>query len=175
LVTDPRYPIGFFEAQAAYSSHERTALIEVTRSVPDSLRAAVAGLSSTQLSTPYREGGWTLEQVAHHLPDAHANVLVRVQQALTSQFPTINVFHEDLWEPLQARQHVPLELSLTLFDALQHRLALIFGALEPSEWQRGFTHPQLGVQTLEVTMARYAWHARHHIAQILNLRVRKGW
>jgi hypothetical protein len=76
---------------------------------------------------------------------------------------------------LQTRQHVPLELSLTLFDALQHRLALMFEALEPSEWQRGFTHPQLGVQTLEVTMARYAWHARHHIAQVQNLRVQKGW
>jgi hypothetical protein len=174
-VNDPRYPIGVFVAQTTYSSQERTALIEVTRTVPDSLRAAVAGLTSAQLSTPYRDGGWTLAQVVHHLPDAHANVLVRVQQALTSQFPTINVFHEDRWEPLQTRQRVPLELSLTLFDALQHRLALMFEALEPSEWQRGFTHPELGVQTLEVTMARYAWHARHHIAQIQNLRVQKGW
>jgi uncharacterized damage-inducible protein DinB len=175
LVSDPRYPIGPFEAQAAYSSDERLALIAVTRAVPDALRAAVQGLSSEQLGTPYRDGGWTLLQVAHHLPDAHTNVLVRVQQALMADSPVINIFFEERWERVQAKQRVPLELSLNLFEALQQRLVTIFESLESADWKRTFTHPELGPQSLERTLAYYAWHAQHHIAQITGLRQRMGW
>jgi DinB superfamily len=174
-VNDPRYPIGPFEANSAYSSAERHRRIEVTRTVPDALRRAVGGLSDAQLGTAYREGGWTVLQVAHHLPDAHANVLVRVQQALIADAPVINVFFEDRWERVQSKQRVPLELSLTLFEALQHRLVVIFESLEEADWKRTFTHPELGPQSLEFTLARYAWHARHHIAQITALRERMGW
>jgi uncharacterized damage-inducible protein DinB len=174
-VSDPRYPMGLFEAQPAYSSKERDRLIEVTRAVPDALRAAVNGLSSEQLATPYRDGGWTLQAVVHHLPDAHANVLVRVQQALMADSPVINVFFEDRWERVQAKQRVPLELSFNLFEALQQRLVVIFESLEETDWKRPFTHPELGTQSLERTLAYYAWHAQHHIAQITGLRQRMGW
>jgi DinB superfamily len=175
LVSDPRYPIGLFEAQPAYSSDEQLKLIAVTRAVPDALRVAVQGLSSEQLATPYRDGGWAVQAVVHHLPDAHANVLVRVQQALMSDSPVINVFFEDRWEHVQAKQRVPLELSLTLFQALQQRLVVIFESLGESDWKRTFTHPELGPQSLENTLARYAWHAQHHVAQITSLRQRMGW
>jgi uncharacterized damage-inducible protein DinB len=174
-VSDPRYPIGPFEAKSAYSSAERDGLIEVTCTVPDALRSAVNGLSDAQLGTAYREGGWTLQAVVHHLPDAHANVLVRVQQALIADAPVINVFFEDRWERVQSRQHIPLELSLTLFEALQQRLVVIFDSLEETNWKRTFTHPERGPQSLESTLAYYAWHARHHIAQITALRERMGW
>ncbi len=174
-MSDPRYPIGTFEAQPAYSSSERKTLLEITRAVPDALRAAVNGLSSEQLATPYRDDGWAVRAVVHHLPDAHANVLVRVQQALMADSPVINVFFEDRWERVQAKQSVPLELSLTLFGALQQRLVVIFESLEEAEWKRTFTHPELGPQSLERTLAYYAWHAQHHIAQITGLRQRMGW
>jgi DinB superfamily len=175
LVSDPRYPIGTFETQPAYSSSERLALIEVMRAAPNALRAAINGLSSEQLATPYRDGGWAVQAVVHHLPDAHTNVLVRVQQALMADAPVINVFFEDRWERVQANQRVPLELSLTLFSALQQRLVVIFESLTETDWKRTFTHPELGPQSLERTLARYAWHARHHIAQITGLRQRMGW
>lgn len=174
-MNDPRYPIGVFQARPAFSATERLGLIEDVRAAPEALRDAVRSLSDVQLATPYREGGWTLRQVAHHLPDAHANLLVRVQQALTADAPVVNVFFEDRWERLQSRQRVPLEQSLALFDALQQRLAAIFEVLEEAEWRRSFTHPELGPQSLEMTLARYAWHARHHVAQISALRERMGW
>jgi len=48
-------------------------------------------------------------------------------------------------------------------------------ALEPEHWSRRFRHPERGMLTVEGNLALYAWHGRHHVAQITSLRARSGW
>lgn len=170
---DPRYPVGRFSPPEAITPQVRAAWIKDLAECPANLRKAIEGLTSEQLDTPYREGGWTVRQVAQHLPDAHVNPFVRFQQALTVDSPAVNNFYEDRWLPYQ--KNVPLEAALQLFDALHARWVLLCDTLSEADWKRTFVHSEMGPQVLDATLGRYAWHGRHHVAQITRLRQRMGW
>lgn len=173
-MTDPRYPIGRFEAPATLTGRERTALIDAVAAMPGAMERAVGGLSQPQLDTPYREGGWTVRQVVHHVPDSHLNAYVRFKLALTEAEPTIKPYDEALWAELpDARGEIAT--SLALLAALHARWVALLRALGDVEFARTYLHPELGTVSLERALALYAWHGRHHVAHITSLRERRGW
>jgi uncharacterized damage-inducible protein DinB len=166
-----RYPIGRFHASAAGS---RTEQIESLRRLPECLRAAVQGLEDSQLDTPYRDGGWTVRQLVHHVADSHANSYARVKMALTEDDPTIFAYDEAAWAKLPDSR-MPIEVSLPLIDGIHARLVLLFESMSEAEYQKTFRHPQRGQVTLANNLALYDWHSRHHTAHITRLRERMGW
>ncbi|HEY2548838.1 MAG TPA: putative metal-dependent hydrolase, partial [Candidatus Acidoferrum sp.] len=109
---DPRYPIGKFAMPADVTAERRQAAIEEIAATPAKLRAAVKGLNDAQLDTPYREGGWTVRQVVHHVPDSHMNAFARLKLALTEDKPTIKPYDEAAWAEL-ADAKMPIEVSQT--------------------------------------------------------------
>ena len=142
---------------------------------PSNLRAAVRGLSDGQLDTPYREGGWTVRQVVHHLPDSHMNSYIRFKLALTEDDPAIKPYMEDRWADLPDSKQAAIDVSLALLDALHQRWLMVLRNMPESAWRRAFLHPELGPTTLDKALALYAWHGRHHVAHITQLRHRQGW
>src|SRR6266581_8047715 len=118
---DPRYPIGKFEMPAQVTPARRQQAIDEIAAAPAKMRAAAKGLSDSQLDTPYREGGWTVRQVVHHVPDSHLNAYVRLKLALTEDEPTIKPYAEDRWARLADTQATPVEVSLALLDSLHDR------------------------------------------------------
>jgi uncharacterized damage-inducible protein DinB len=174
-MTDLRFPIGKFHFDGPLTEQQKqTALDDIART-PENLRAAIKGLSEAQLDTPYRPGGWTVRQVVHHVPDSHLNSYVRFKLALTEDEPTIKPYAEDRWAELADTKSTPVEVSLTMLDALHDRWVRLLRSLSPEEWKRTFRHPDLGAMTLEKTLALYAWHGRHHVSHITSLREREGW
>lgn len=171
---DLRYPIGRFNPAEAATKAARTANLETLRLAPEKLRAAVSGLSDGQLDTPYREGGWTVRQVVHHLADNDAGAYIRTKLALTEEWPTVKPYDPAAWAKL-ADSREPIEGSLAIFAALHGRWLALLKPLRDEDFQKGFVHPVMGRQTLEQSLARYAWHDRHHTAHIAGLRARKGW
>jgi hypothetical protein len=169
-----RYPIGKFRPLAASPAGVRAAQIETLRQLPARLRTAVAGLNETQLDTPYREDGWTVRQVVHHLADSHANAFIRIKFALTEDWPTIMAYDEAAWAKL-ADSRLPIEPSLAFLDGMHTRMAALLETLSESDFQRGFQHPERGRMTLTTVLAMYDWHSRHHTAHITSLRSRQGW
>ncbi len=173
---DPRYPIGPFRYQGNTDQHQREQQIGELASAPGYLRAAVAGLSPVQLDTPYREKGWTVRQVVHHLPDSHLNAYTRIKLALTEDEPTIKPYEEARWAELPDARSGPVEVSLTLLECLHRRWVLLLRELTPDDFRRRFRHPEHGRTIgLDEVVAMYAWHGRHHVAHITSLRSRKGW
>ncbi|HZT31999.1 MAG TPA: bacillithiol transferase BstA [Bryobacteraceae bacterium] len=170
-----RYPIGKLEYAGPGSSEQRARWIAEIAEAPARLRAAVTGLTAAQLDTPYRPGGWTVRQVVHHLPDSHVNSYVRFRLALTEDEPAIKTYHENLWAELSDARTAPVETSLALLEALHERWVLLLRSLGPGDFARRFKHPEMGVMDLDRTTAVYAWHGRHHVAQINSLRQRMGW
>jgi uncharacterized damage-inducible protein DinB len=166
-----RYPIGRFSPAAAGSRADQ---IETLRRLPERLRAVVAGLNDTQLDTPYREGGWTVRQLVHHVADSHANSYVRVKMALTEEDPTITAYDEAAWARLPDSQ-MPIEVSLPLIEAVHARLVSLLESMSDADYQRTFRHPERGQVTLANNLALYDWHSRHHTAHITRLRERMGW
>jgi len=172
---DPRFPIGQFVRSKAVTPDDRREAIAVLAELPALLRNAVDGLDQGQLRTPYREGGWTVQQLVHHIADSHMNCFVRVRLALTEDFPTIVAYDEKAWAKLRDSEAAPVEWSLELVEGLHARWVLLLQSLTEDEWQRGYRHPENGPMTVETTALLYAWHSRHHVAHITHLRSREGW
>ncbi|HKS74812.1 MAG TPA: putative metal-dependent hydrolase [Terriglobales bacterium] len=174
-MSDPRYPIGKFTYAAPPTEAERAKFIEDVAQTPQNLRAAVAGLNQQQLDTPYRDGGWTVRQVLHHVPESHMNAYIRFKLALTEDEPTIKPYMEDRWAKLDDVQSTPPEVSMALLDNLHDRWVRVLKAIKPEEWKRNFRHPEMGVVSLEKNLALYSWHGKHHVAHVTELRKRMGW
>jgi hypothetical protein len=174
MEVDLRYPIGKFDRLEILTSEERREHIEAIAATPAHLNAAVSGLKPEQLDTPYRPGGWTVRQVAHHVPDSHMNAFIRFKLALTEDEPIIKPYREDRWAEL-ADAKAPIEPSLVLLENLHKRWVLLLHSLAPPDFARKLRHPELGLMTLDQTLAVYGWHGRHHVAHITGLRERNGW
>ena len=174
-MTDLAYPIGKFAWSGPAGAAGRARLIGAIAAAPAALRAAVSGLSEAQLDTPYRPGGWTVRQVAHHLPDSHVNAYVRFKLAVTEDAPTIKPYDEAAWATLADTRTVPVRTSLALLEALHERWVALLQSFDEAAWARTFVHPELGVVPLEKNLALYAWHGRHHVAHVTSLRDRMGW
>ena len=168
---DPRYPIGTFAFDGDVSEAARAARIAELEAAPRLLRTALGGLTQEQLDTPYRPGGWTLRQVAHHVPDSHMNAYVRFKLALTERAPTIKPYDEAKWAELPDTRETPVEVSLALLDCLHRRWVTLLRALDPADFSRTFVHPeQSRAMTLDMALALYAWHGKHHVAHVKGAR-----
>jgi len=174
-MSDLRYPIGEFTYGGPPSEAQRNAFIDDIDQAPAALRAAVQGLSPEQLATPYRDGGWSVRQVVHHVPDSHLNAYVRFKLALTEDKPTIKPYDEARWAELADTAATPLEVSLALLESLHARWVQLLRSLSGEDWKRTFTHPEIGMVSLERSLATYSWHGKHHVAHITELRKRMNW
>jgi hypothetical protein len=174
-MNDPRFPIGKFHYEGPPPAEQRQQFIADIAQAPVALRTAVEGLSQQQLDSPYRDGGWTVRQVVHHVPDSHMNAYIRFKLALTEEEPTIKPYAEDRWAELADTKSTPIEVSLMMLEVLHQRWVELLKSLTPSDWKRQFRHPELGVVPLEKNVALYAWHGKHHIAHVTELRRRMGW
>ena len=174
-LSDPCYPIGKFSLPAVIEAAQLPAMIATLAALPENLRSAVSGLTGAQLDTPYREGGWTLRQLVHHVADSHMNAYIRCRLALTEDWPTVKAYDEKLWAELEDARTLPVEVSLDILQPLHRRWVALFQSLTAADWQRGYLHSEYGRYTLAQALAAYDWHSRHHVAHITSLRKVKGW
>jgi hypothetical protein len=172
---DLRFPIGKFHWPESVSAEERASMIERIASAPARFHAVVWDLSEQQLDIPYREGGWTVRQLAHHVPDSHMNSYVRFKLALTEDEPTIKPYDEAAWAMLGDSKSTSVATSLCLLDCLHTRWVDLMRNMTEADWSRKFRHPERGPVSLSQNLALYAWHGDHHIEHIAALRRRKDW
>ncbi len=172
---DLRYPIGKFSSQENYTSQDLIEFIQRIADLPAKLEAAISNLNEVQLDTPYRDGGWTVRQVIHHVADSHMNAYIRVKWALTEDTPLIKAYFEKGWAETPETKADP-SLSLNLLNALHKKWMTLLKGLTPTELKKGFTHPETKkLVTLETLMGMYAWHGDHHLGHITSLKKRMNW
>jgi hypothetical protein len=172
---DLRYPIGRLPGSEFISEADRTRMIDEIAAAPARLREAVQGLTQAQLNTPYREGGWTVRQVVHHIPDSHINAYVRFKLALTETDPVIKPYDEAAWALLGDVSATPVETSLALLETLHARWVILLRGIASEDWMRHYIHPEMGNVSLDRVLSIYAWHGKHHVAHITELKKREGW
>ncbi len=170
----PDNPAGPFEPVAEYDEQVKDRLIEIVRGTPTQLRQAVTGLSDSQLDTPYKN--WTLRPITHHIADSHLHGITRFKWALTEDHPTIKAYEEGDWVQLSDAKSGELKPSLHLLDGLHVKWVQVLQSMTEQHFSRTFHHPQSGESVnLWLALNNYAWHGRHHTAQILWLREQHGW
>lgn len=170
-----RYPIGRFVTPNEITQTDVKEWIAAIQALPAELRQSIKGLDTAQLDTAYREGGWTVRQVVHHLADSHMNSYMRFRLALTEDTPHIKLYDEKGWAELADAKTAPLELSLGLLDSLHARWVLLLTSMSEDDWKRRFHHPKMGDVSLDSSLGLYAWHGKHHVAHIVALRAQRGW
>jgi len=172
---DQRYPIGKYEAQPFSESLKKQRLGDI-KLLPTILENAVANLDAAQLETPYRDGGWNVRQVVHHVSDSHMNALCRLKWSLTEDNPTIKTYDEAKWAETSEYKDLPINISLTMLHTIHAKLHDLFSNLSDEEWKRTYFHPESQKQfDLWYLLGLYSWHGKHHVAHITNLRERMKW
>jgi len=172
---DLSYPIGKFDFQQTVDPQSRWGLIADIAAAPAQFRQAAGGLDDAQLDTPYRPGGWTVRQTVHHVADSHMNSFLRFRLALTEDEPLVVPYQQQLWANLHDSLTAPVATSLQLLDSLHKRWVTLLTSLSGADFERTFRHPEIGLVRLDLNLALYAWHGRHHAAHITRLRDRMGW
>lgn len=171
---DLRYPIGKFQYNEEEVINSRDKFINEIATLAEKLTAVLNNLTEEQLNTPYREGGWTIKQVVHHLADSHMNSFIRFKLALTENNPVIKPYDENLWAELSDSK-IPINLSLDLINSLHQRWVILLNSMTATDYQKNLTHPEIGQLDLNKCLALYAWHGNHHTAHIAFLKERNGW
>jgi hypothetical protein len=175
MTLDPRYPIGKVQL-VDFSEKERDAKIADILFLPRMLEYAVLNLDESQIQTPYREGGWTVHQLIHHLADSHMNSFIRFKLAMTEENPVIKPYLEDKWSELADVSDVPINISITLLHALHHRWHRLLESMSVDDFRRTVFHPEKQKDiTLWDMLLIYAWHGKHHVAHITTLREQNSW
>lgn len=171
-----KYPIGRYVKPDHATPELIKEWIAIIEALPSWMDLCIENLDAHQLHTPYREGGWTIQQVVHHVADSHMNAYIRVKLALTEDNPTIKPYAEAEWAKLADTETVPVNISVTLLHSLHRRMVALFRSLQPADWERTYYHPEhkRSFPLWEVA-ATYAWHSRHHTEHIRRLRERMNW
>ena len=172
---DSRYPIGKYEPQE-FSERQKQQWLSDIKFLPDAIEQAILNLDEEQLHTPYREGGWTVHQLVHHVADSHMNAYIRFKLGYTEENPSIKPYDQETWAKTSDVRHLPVNVSITLLHSLHKRWYEFLTSFTDSDWQKTVFHPEHKKEmTLWFLLGMYSWHCRHHTAHINNLRERKGW
>ncbi len=172
---DQRYPIGEYQPQPFSETLKSDWLADI-KFLPQAIEHAIINLDEAQLQTPYRDGGWTVHQLVHHVADSHMNAYMRFKLGYTEHNPTIRPYEEKAWATTADVQNLPINISITLLHALHHRWYEFLNSFTDADFEKTVFHPEHKKQfTLWHLLGMYAWHSRHHVAHIRALRERKGW
>ena len=176
MITDLRYPIGQYDSQPFSEKIFREWLLDI-KNLPQHLENSILNLDAAQLETPYRDGGWTVKQLVHHVADSHMNAYIRFKLGLTEANPTIKPYDEAAWANMDDTTNLPVNISLTLLHALHIRWYEFLKNLTEAELtSRTVFHPeQKKEMSLWFLLGLYAWHGRHHVAHVTALRKKMGW
>lgn len=172
---DLRYPIGKYIEQPFSEAQMKEWLLDI-QSLPQQIEYAIINLDQHQLETPYREGGWTIKQVVHHVADSHMNAYIRFKLGLTEETPVIKPYDEAAWAEMNDTKNLPVNISITILYAVHARWQEILKNIKTDEWNRKVFHPEHKKElSLWFLLGMYAWHSRHHVAHITSLRKRMDW
>lgn len=163
-----RFPIGMYEFGKTYSNEDVQEMIRKIDEFPGKLKRIITGLNKEQLETQYRQDGWTIRQVIHHLADSHMNAYIRFKLALTEDVPAIKPYDPHAWSELEDAKNGPPALSFDLLFNLHKRWAMVLKSMTDQQFERMFYHPEHQMTyDLKELLALYVWHGEHHYAHIL--------
>jgi hypothetical protein len=163
VLEQQQYPVGRFKLSPQVTAEQRKQAIDFLEEFPRLFRQEVERRGDAGLERPYRPGGWTLRQLAHHVADSHSQMSGRLRMALTEDWPTIKPYDEAAWARLTDASTMQVGPSLDIIEGVHARIVILLRSLKEADWARGFNHPENGSERLDQVLLRYEWHSRHHL------------
>lgn len=166
-MSDPRFPIGplpQLPVQQRIPATLEALAQSMTRAVTD-WQGVLASVTQADLSRSYREGGWTLQQLAHHTADAHLHGLNRLRHGLTQADFQIQPFPQGEWVTLPDAA-LPVSVAAGLLAGLNAHWEALLRGTPAGAFDREIIHPAEGRQDLWQLTVKHDWHLRHHLAHV---------
>jgi uncharacterized damage-inducible protein DinB len=160
-----RYPIGQFNSPSEVQEKDIQVWIKEITTLPSRLNALTVLLDELELTKTYRENGWNVRQLIHHISDSHLNGYMRMKLALTEDNPVVKTYEESEWAKL-IDYELPIRVSLQLLESLHERWTYLLKNLTATQLQRTYQYPDGNKMRIEQSIALYAWHGNHHLAHI---------
>ena len=171
-----KYPIGRFEAPETITSEDRKKWISSIQKLPQELLAMTESWNVGQWKTPYRPGGWTAQQLVHHIADSHMNSIIRFKLGITENNPTIKPYDQDAWAHMHDVAELPASVSLQIIDGVHQRFVYVLNNMSDDDFKRTIFHPEMNKTiSLEKMLALYGWHSDHHYMHLKNLKKSRSW
>ena len=162
-----KYPIGKPSIESEPGEERIEGCIAVIGRMPKQLMEFAKILTEEQWDTPYREGGWTVRQVVHHLADSHMNGFNRQRLAVTSgEIPKVPGYPQTLFAALPDYTTDPF-LSVILLASLHEKWVSFLNGITEAGWNKSYFHMEEEKEyTMKESVQMYAWHCQHHLAHI---------
>lgn len=164
-----KYPAGKFDSSKTdYQLEELLEYVLQIQALPNELSKALNGITPEGLQKTYRPGGWTVQQIIHHLADSHMNAWIRTKLLLTEDNPTVKPYNQDLWAEGKDYQYTYESSFLMLVGIHQRWSLLLLECLKtPELLLRTYYHPEYQRQvSLAQLIAQYGWHGLTHLGHI---------
>lgn len=166
---DAIYPVGKYQEPTSYSENQIQNWIKDIEELPSKLRQVVSNLSENDLNKSYREGGWNIAQIVHHIADSHINSYTRFKLAKSADTPSILPYDENIWANFSDANNKDISSSLALIEGLHKRWVEFLNSFEEKDWNKAYYHPEHKREfTLKEALSQYSWHSLHHLGQIQN-------
>jgi len=166
-IQELKYPIGEFVAPLHFEFDKVPHIISKIETFPNLIKNQVQHLTVEQLKLKYREGGWSVAQVVNHCADSHINAFIRLKLALTEDYPTIKPYNQNLFAELPDSNESNVDDSLQILEAVHKKWCVILKQMQEQDFLKGYIHPEYNKKyTLFEFISLYAWHGKHHLAQI---------
>ncbi|HNL85293.1 MAG TPA: putative metal-dependent hydrolase [Chitinophagales bacterium] len=160
------YPIGKFKSPQPFNDEVLSSCIRDIADFSKQLKKSMKQLKKKDLQKTYKDGGWSIEQIIHHLADSHMNAYIRLKLALTENNPTVKPYDENLWAELNDIQ-LPLKHSVKILKGVHKHWATLLKNMTPDDFERTYFHPEQKKKvSIKDMTALYAWHGKHHLAQV---------
>ncbi|MDP2673410.1 MAG: DinB family protein [Dehalococcoidia bacterium] len=149
---------------------DRTEITAHLRQVPDLIDEIIDGLSDEALRRRPSPDEWSILEVCCHLRDAAEEEGVRVRRLAEEENPTLAPYDEEAWAIERDYQGDDIRRVRTALRAFWGGLAYQLEGLTDEQWERGGSHPEIGLVTVRSYAELAVEHGQAHLAQLKAIR-----
>jgi hypothetical protein len=128
----------------------------------DTLKKAVAGMTSEQLKAKPVPGKWSTLECVCHLSDFEPILADRMKRIITHPKPLLMGADENLFAQLLSYNDRDLAEELSIVETTRRQMAKILAKLPSEAWTRMGNHAERGLLTLEQMLQIATRHIPHH-------------
>lgn len=138
------------------------------------VRAAVAGMTRSQLTTRPIPGRWSTLEVLAHLADFEPILAERMIRVIALPEPLLLSADETLFAKAMDYHARDAEEELAVIDATRRKLARIIRSLTPEQLRKTGMHSSRGLMPLEQIIQTATNHIPHHLPFVMEKRKALG-
>ncbi|MHA2027943.1 MAG: DinB family protein [Candidatus Kariarchaeaceae archaeon] len=145
---------------------ERKQKIHQLRDLANKIKQISSSIPEKKLIKPIKKGEWSINQIVHHIADAHLHAYMRIKWIYTENNTTLKTFDQDAWVDAPDGDKYNISGSVTLLSGICERWAKLSENLSNNDWAKIGIHPEAGELSIEYIFNYFVDHGESHLNQL---------